>query len=316
MAVTDEATITFHGGSFVELAYRDVTAFVDPTFARPARRGRRARGETRKADYVFVTRMGESFDDALDVLEDHDDAILVGGARACRTARDELRLGRGRTLDLEAWERANDDAFRVTAVPVFAPTPFDDGLSVVEELADSVVGLGRILEDLPVASGTLRQLRAMTRAPLSGGRAGGFPVQTGRPGLGWLFELAGKQTVLHLANGVHEGTDERDLEEIADLADVDVLVVEATGNSVAPLVRAARILSPAAVLLFRSEDPYRRGRRSQALPVSAFADAIREDRAGVEAIALRSGDRYVVPAPQETRANEHPSRAPQAVEKN
>ena len=73
--------------------------------------------------------------------------------------------------------------------------------------------------------------------------------------------------------------------------------VEATGASVAPIVRATRILSPGAVLLFRSEDPYRRGRRSQALPVSAFADAILEDRGDdVEAVALRAGDRYVVPA--------------------
>lgn len=314
MAANEEASITFHGGSFVELAHRDVTIFVDPSFA-STRRGRRLRGETRNADYVFLTRMGESFDDALDVLEDHEDALLVGSARACRTAREELRLGRGRTLDLEAWERANDDAFRVTAVPVYAPSPFDDGLSVMEELADSVVGLGRIVEDLPIASSTLRQMRQLTRAP-RGGALAGLPVQTGRPGLGFLFELAGKQNVLHLANGVHEGTDERDLEEIADTADVDVLIVEAVGASVAPIVRATRILAPGAVLLFRSEDPYRRGRRSHALPVSAFADAIREDRADVDAVALRPGDRYVAAALMEAKSEKKPSVPAQQPEKN
>jgi hypothetical protein len=115
---------------------------------------------------------------------------------------------------------------------------------------------------------------------------------------------------------VHEGTDERDLEEIADLADVDVLVVEAIGSSVAPIVRAARILAPRTVLLFRSEDPYRRGRRSQALPVSAFADAVLEDRGDdVEAIALRPGDRYVLSTATAQGGKEEKKSAP-AVERN
>jgi hypothetical protein len=309
--MSEEATITFHGGSFVEVAYRGVTLFVDPQFA-ATRRGRRQRTSTRGCDYVLVTRMGEHFDDALDVLEDHEGATLVGSARACRTAREELRVARGRTLDLEAWERANDDAFRLTAVPAFSPSPFDDGLSVMEELGDSVIGLGRLMEDLPIAASTIRQLRTMTRAPRGGGNLG---INPGRPGLGWLLELTGGQSILHLANGVHEGTDERDLEEIADLAAVDVLVVEATGASVAPIVRATRILSPGAVLLFRSEDPYRRGRRSQALPVSAFADAVREDRGDdVEAVALRSGDRYVVAPPAKDGKEER--KAAPAAEKN
>lgn len=319
----DEAAITFHGGAFVEIAYRDVTLFVDPAFA-ATRRGRRHRGATKPCDYLLISRVGESFDDALDLLDDHEGATLVGSARTCRTAREELRLGRGRTLDLEAWERANDDAFRVTAVPVYAPSPFDDGLSMVEELGDSVVGLGRILEDLPIASTTIRQLRAMTRPPRGtaggiGGLAGlsSLGVQPGRPGLGWLLQFAGGPTVLHLANGVHEGTDERDLEEIADLTDVDVLVVEATGASVAPIVRATRIISPGAVLLFRGEDPYRRGRRSQALPVSAFADAIKEDRGDdVDAVALRTGDRYVAGAPAREKSDERKHSVAPAAEKN
>jgi hypothetical protein len=292
-----DATITFHGGGFVELAFDGIEVFIEPSFS-STRRGRRQRAETRKCDYVFVSRLGEHFDDALDVLEDHDASVLVGPAHACRTARDELRLGRGRTLDLEAWERARDDAMRVTAVPIFAPSPFDDGLSLAEELADSVVGLGRIMEDLPIASSTIRQLRSLSRAP----RAGGLALQAGRPGLGWLFQLASGESILHLANGVHEGTDERDLEEVAEISDVDVLVAEATGASVAPIVRATRILAPRAVLLHRSEDPYRRGRRSQALPVTAFADAVGEDQDDdVEAVALRAGDRYIVPAPAPAR---------------
>lgn len=309
----EDAAITFHGGTFVEVAYRDVKLFVDPSFA-STRRGRRLRGETRDCDYVLVTRMGETFDDALDVLEDHDDAVLVGPAKACRLAREELRLGRGRTLDLEAWERASDEAFRVTAVPVFAPSPFDDGASVMEELAENVVGLGRLLEDLPMASATLRQLRTIARAPRV---PGGLGMQAGRPGLGWLLQMTGGPSILHLANGVHEGTDERDLEEIADLADVDVLVVEATGSSVAPVVRAVRVLGPGAVLLFRSEDPYRRGRRSQALPVSAFADAVREDRGdAVDAVALRAGDRYVVGAPARPAKEERKGSVAPVVDKN
>jgi hypothetical protein len=121
--------------------------------------------------------------------------------------------------------------------------------------------------------------------------------------------MSGGQKVLHLANGVHEGTDERELEEIVDLGGaVDVLIVEATGASVAPMVRATRILEPSTVLLFRSEDPYRRGRRSQALPVSSFADAIREDRGDeVEPIALRPGDCHAVPPHRAKEGKKAPS---------
>ena len=137
MTKSGEIAVVYHGHTFLELAGAGSTVFLDPVFS-SARRGRRQRGETRKADYVFVSRESDVLEDALDVLEDSD-AILVASDGICRYATQELDLGRGRTRDLEPWERANDEAFRVTAVPLTAPSLVDDGTALLDGLTG---GLG------------------------------------------------------------------------------------------------------------------------------------------------------------------------------
>jgi hypothetical protein len=327
MATRGTVACTFHGSTFVEIAFGDTTLFVDPAFSE-VRRGRRVRGETRPCDFVLWTEGGESIDDALDVLEDSEEATLVASPGACKLARSELRLARDRTLDLEPWERASDEAFRVTAVPIAIASPFDEGVSSIEDLAIGAgragmgmgrrgldmgdrlgAGLGRIpvlgqltrgraqsaLPDLLGAfTGALGQLGNM--APGGGLRGLGIgPIGRGRPGLGFLVEPTEGPSVLHLGRGVHSGADERDLEDIAELGDVDAVVVDVARSSVDALVRAVRALAPSFVLLYRSEDAYERGRRRSAIPVSSFAEAIAEDSDGdIEVQHLRKGDRYVL----------------------
>ncbi len=171
MATRGTVACTFHGSTFVEIAFGETTLFVDPTFSE-VRRGRRVRGETRACDFVLWTEGGESIDDALDVLEDAEEATFVGSPSACKLARAELRLGRDRTLDLEAWERAKDEAFRVTAVPTAIASPFDEGVASIEDLAIGAgragVGMGRRGMDMGDRLGA-----GLGRLPLVGSLARG-----------------------------------------------------------------------------------------------------------------------------------------------
>lgn len=315
MTKSGEIAVVYHGHTFLELAGAGSTVFLDPVFS-SARRGRRQRGETRKADYVFVSRESDVLEDALDVLEDSD-AILVASDGICRYATQELDLGRGRTLDLEPWERANDEAFRVTAVPLTAPSLVDDGTALLDGLTG---GLGEGVSSLPRSMGTMPVVGALLGSlgsVLSGGNARGMARRgfgqlselgapltrglRGRPSLGWVFELTAGQKLCFLGDGVHAGTDDRDLEDIASLADVDVLALDVGSHGVESVVRAARVFGASTVLLYRSRDAYARGRRAQALPVSAFLEAINEDRGDeVDALHLRPGDRFVLSAPEPT----------------
>lgn len=287
--MSNQISLSFHGKTFIEIAAPGVTVFLDPVFS-TERRGRRVRGDTRPADYVLVTQEGDDFEDVLDVLEDSD-ATLVGADRVCRTAQRELHLDRNRVLDLAEWERASQDDLRVTAVPIFSASLMDEGMSFVDELA-GMSPLPRALSSLPFG----RSARALSNVPQMI-RGEVSRAVRGKAGLGYLFEL-GSARLLHLAAGIHGGTDERDLEDIAALGEVDVLTVDVGARSVEPLVRAARIFRPRTLLLYRSYDAYGRGRRAQALPLSAFVEAVREDRGeATEALALRPGDRFVLEAP-------------------
>lgn len=281
--------LAYRGGSFLEVSHKGARIFVDPVFSQ-TRRGRRTRTETRGCDFLLVSRVGESFEDALDVLEDHDNATLVGNMEACRLARRELRISRDRTLDLEDWESANDGDIRITALPITVPTPASSGLAFAQGIGDTVEAeLTRMFARSPLAQLPTRGFRAL--AGLPGARELGGPT-VGENGLGFGLELGGLRVAL-LGQGIHDATDERDLEDIADLGALDVLVLEATG-SVASVVRASRILEPKHVHLYRGHDPYGRGRRALSIsggdmPLRAYIDALSEDR-GIEARALKSGD--------------------------
>lgn len=282
--------LSYHGGGFIEALHQGVRIFVDPVFSE-TRRGRRSRGETRPCDYVLVSHISDGFEDALDLLDDHDCATLVGSMDTCRTARRELRLDRDRTLDLEGWERASDGDVRITALPIAVPTPASAGLGWAQGVGDVFEAeVSRMFARSPLAALPTRGMRALSRMPfgLGGGRA------VGEAALGFCVELGGTVVVL-LGQGVHDATDERDLEDIADLGAVDTLALEPTG-SVGAVVRVVRVLEPKRVCLYRAHDPYGRGRRALALagggmPLSAYVDAIVEDQGGrVEARTLKPGD--------------------------
>jgi len=292
------AEITFHGERFLEVEHGSARIFVDPVFGQ-TRRGRRTRGTTRSCDYVLVTAEGASldhFDDALDVLEDHEQATLVGSMAVCRDARRELRIARDRTVDLEPFERAGDGEVRITAVPLVQPTPASSGLAFMESVGETLEAeLGRALSRGPLAALPTRGLRSLVRLPTAG--AFGGPT-VGEPALGFLVEVGGSSIAL-LGQGIHDATDERDLEDLASLGALDVVAFEAVG-SIGSVVRAVRILEPKHVLMYRGHDPYGRGRRALALrgadvPVSSYVDAIGEDQGReVEARVLRPGDRVTV----------------------
>lgn len=292
MTIREEAAILFHGSTFLELTFQQTTLFIDPVFS-STRRGRRLRGATRPCDYVFVTQPGDSFDDVLDLLEDNKGAILVGSEQVCRAAQKELGLGRKQLLDLEPWERASEENFRVTAVPVASPSPMDEGMSVLEDLGGA--SFGRILPQgvasVPKA-GVSMGLRVLESMPFIGNEL--LRNLRGRPALGFFFELSGGQRILHMTSGVHGASDERELEDIASLTDVDVLLMDVGAQKVDAVVRALRIFHPGTVLLYRSQDPYARGRRSAPQPVQAYIEAIQEDLGeDVEALHFREGDRFV-----------------------
>lgn len=297
--------LAYHGNGFIEATHKGVRVFVDPVFSQ-TRRGRRARAETRPCDFLLVSHVGDAFEDALDLLEDQDSATLVGSMDACRTARRELRIDRERTLDLEEWERATDGDVRITALPITLPTPASAGLGWAQNVGEAVEAeFSRMLARSPLAALPTRGMRALARMPLGRG-FGGAPT-VGEAALGFSLEL-GDATVVLLGQGVHDATDERDLEDIADLGAIDTLALEATG-SVGAVVRAVRVLEPKRVCVYRAHDPYGRGRRALALagggmPLSAYIDAISEDQSGrVEARALKPGDTIAL------RANGTPAKA-------
>lgn len=199
MAPASTVAVTFHGSTFIEIAFGEAILFVDPVFS-SERRGRRVRGESRRCDYVLATEGGDSLDDALDVLEDVDDAVLVGTPRACKVARQELELGKDRTLDLEPWERASDDGFKVTAVPISIASAVDEGLASIEDLAmgagRGALGMGRNLGGAgnPLAS-------ALGSVPIVGQLA--RPMTSALPNL--LGAFAGNGLSNGLGNGLANG---------------------------------------------------------------------------------------------------------------
>jgi hypothetical protein len=288
------AEITFHGERFLEIEHGTARIFLDPVFGQ-TRRGRRSRGGTRACDYLLVTAPSEAFEDALDVLEDHEQATLVSTMALCREARRELRVARDRTVDLEAFERAGDGEIRITAIPLVQPTPASSGLAFMEGLGETLEAeVQRALSRSPFGAFPTRGLRSLGRLPIGAGPT------VGDPALGFLVEVGGA-TIALLGQGIHDGTDERDLEDLASLGAIDVVALEAA-SSIGSVVRAVRILEPRVVLLYRGHDPYGRGRRALALrggdvPVSSYVDAIAEDQGReVEARVLRPGDRVPVRA--------------------
>jgi L-ascorbate metabolism protein UlaG (beta-lactamase superfamily) len=293
MSTNEEAAITFHGSTFLELTFKQTTLFVDPVFS-STRRGRRLRGATRPCDYVFVTHPGDTFDDVLDLLEDSKESVLVASERTCRVAQGELGMGRKRLLDLEPWERASEENFRVTAVPIAKPSMLDDSMAMLEDLGGS--GLGRLVPRgaarVPMA-GVSAGLRVLESLPFLGNEL--TRNLRGRPALGFLFELGGGQRILHLSDGIHGANDERELEDIASLSAVDVLLLDVGAQGVDAVVRALRLFRVGTVLLYRSQDPYARGRRAAPQPVAAYIEAIQEDQGDeVEALHFREGDRFVL----------------------
>jgi hypothetical protein len=199
MAPASTVACTFHGSTFIEIAFGETVLFIDPVFA-SERRGRRVRGETRRCDYVLATEGGDSLDDALDVLEDVDDAVLVGTPRSCKVARSELELGKDRTLDLEPWERASDDGFKLTAVPISIASAVDEGLASIEDLALGAgragLGMGRNLggagNPLASALGSVPFVGQLTR-----------PMTSALPNL--LGAFTGSLAGNGLANGIGGG---------------------------------------------------------------------------------------------------------------
>jgi hypothetical protein len=306
MSQTHDVTILYQGSTFVELHFDDAVVFVDPAF-RPRRRRGRARGEgpasgdeVRPCNYVLVTQLGDGIDDALDTLE-ASEAVLVGPAQACRLALRELGVPRSRTLDLEPFERARDGAFRLTALPSSAPALVDEGLGLLDGLNDALGprALGRLPSARRAFEGASRLFdlpRTLGDELLRGLR--------GRPGLGYFFESTAGSRVLFLGAGVHRGTDPRALDAIAELADpVDIALLDVSSANPEDVVRAARLLCPSTLLLYRSLDAYGSGRRNRPLPVAAYVEAVAEDLGDqIETLHLRPGDRFVLDAPRAPEA--------------
>ncbi len=307
MISSSQPKLTFHRRTFFELSTPSRTLFIDPVFSRE-RRGRRVTDPVRSCDYLIATSVTPWFDDALDVL-DQCEATFVSSPKLRRVAVEELDLSRDRLLDLEPWERASESGLRITALPITASLGMEgtirEGASIVQDMGkvfpqgttripvlgaalpmvqDGVRNASRLLGNV----GALGQPRSLDRlgdlVGLDVGRLTG-----GRPGLGYLFEIDGYGSLMHLADGIHEGTSDDDLEDMAEVCEPDLLVVQAAGMAVEPLVRAARILNPRKVLLYRARDPYRRGRREQTLPMSSFLGALEEGAPDCQGAHVRSG---------------------------
>jgi len=314
MSNSSETKLTFHRRTFFELTTPERTLFIDPVFSH-RRRGRRVADKVRSCDYVLSTSMTLWFDDVLDVLEECD-ATYVSTPQLRRYVARELDLKRSRLLDLEAWERASEAGLRITALPITASIGMEqaigEGASIIRDiqgvfprgsmrvpllggalpmLDSGLDTLTRMLSNV----GTLQRPRTMDRV----GDMFGIDIGEmtgGRPGIGFLIEVDGFRSVMHLADGVHEGTSEDDLDDIADVCEPDVLILHASGMDVGPVVRAARALNPKTVLLYRARDPYRASRRIRTLPISSFIGAIEEGATGCEALQLADGDTYVLEA--------------------
>jgi L-ascorbate metabolism protein UlaG (beta-lactamase superfamily) len=322
-----QSRLTFHDHTFFELTLPGCTLFIDPVFSHD-RRGRRVADPVRSADYVLLTSTTPWFDDAVDVL-DGSDATLVATPKICRTAAREIGLEKKRQLDLEPWERASEKGLRITALPIFGSLgmegSIDEGASILRDMTN-IFPQSRSRLPFLNALNPLMQIGTQT-----GNRALGMltsagqlrsldrvndmlgvdvtRVASGRSGLGFLFEIEGHPSLLHLADGVHAMTQDDDLEEMAEVCKPDILVVQAEGADVEPVVRAARILEPKTVLLYRARDPYAQGRRSQTLPVGSFLAAIEEGASQSEALHLRKGDSFLL----ERSATAAPSTPPTAA---
>ncbi len=332
MSNPGQAKFTFHKNTFFELSTPTRTLFIDPVFSHE-RRGRRVVDDVREADYVLATSMTPWFEDVLDVL-DECDATFVGTRSLTKTVSRELDLKRSRLLDLDPWERASESGLKITALPITASigmeTAIQEGTSIVNDIRNvfprgtsrlpflggsglpflgnlgqgglPFIGKGIPLFDqgLSQATRAVQGLGSMARPPKSMDRVGdifGFDVGTitgGRPGLGFLFEIEGFPSLMHLADGVHAGTSDDDLEDLADICEPHALVMHVQGMDVEPIVRAVRTLNPKTVLLYRSRDPYTEGRRGQTLPISSFVGAIEEGAPSCEVLHMRKRDTYLL----------------------
>jgi len=308
-----QTRITFHEHTFFELSLPGRTLFIDPVFSH-TRRGRRVADPVRKADYVLLTSTTPWFDDALDVLESSE-ATIIATPRLCRQIGRDIGIERKRQLDLEAWERASEEGLRITALPISASLgvegSIEEGASILRDVSNVFPrGTSRLpfmgalapLLDLGTQTGnralgmlnsSAGQLRSLDRVNDMFG-VDVARVGRGRAGLGFFLELEGYPSVLHLADGVHAMTSDEDLEDIAEVCEPGILIMQADGTDVEPVVRATRILEPKTVLLYRARDPYAQGRRGQTLPVGNFLAAIEEGAPDCEALHLRKGDSYVL----------------------
>lgn len=317
--------LSFHRNSFFELAGPNRTLYFDPVLSL-RRRGRRVESDLPESDYIFASSAGPWFDDTLDLL-DQGESVLVASPDICRLAQNDLGLGRRRLLDLQAWERASEDGFRVTAFPIQCVLGIEEAIQEGEAVAQDLSGifpssLRRIPflgGGLPVLDGALRTgMRtfegiAGTRPFREVGRLGAEfgRIVPGRPGLGWFIEWEGYPSVLHLADGIHGGTPERDLQEIASNCKPDVLVAQVDGMDLQPIVRAARILTPETIILYRSRDPYASARQGRTLPIRSFVEALAEGAPDVEVVVLQPGDSFVLdPIELELAASEETAEEP------
>lgn len=310
--MTEPARLVFHRNAFFELQLKGRTFFIDPVFSQERRR-RRVAGDVRTADYVLLTTQTPWYDDALDVLEACE-ATLVATPSLCRQVLDDLGVDRKRLLDLEPWERASEEGIKVTALPLTASTgmeaTIEEGASILEDVAGVFptglrslplvgTGVGLLENGMRTGRRAVKDVAGMGRNRMLGraqdllgmnlGRLG-----QGRPGTGFLVEADGYPSLLHLADGIHRGTSEDELRDIAEVAKPDVLLANIDGPSVQPLVRAIRILAPRTLLVYRSRDPYGEDRRNPTPPARAFMDAVAEDAPDCEVVLLRKGDAWVL----------------------
>jgi hypothetical protein len=312
--------ITFHKRTFFEISGPGRTIFVDPIFSQ-RRRGKRVAADVRSADYVLVTSATPWFDDLLDVL-DACEATLVAAPSLCRAVASELDLPKKRILDLEAWERASEPGLRVTALPISCTIGLESAMEEGEAIAEDIqgvfprslrrlplVGLGMPLVDTAFRTGMRTMETVAGMRPFRGAGEVGSALGSqlgrmvpGRPGLGYLIEWEGYPTILHLADGVSGGTSEAELRDIASVAHPGLLIAQVDGMDVQPIVRAARVLEPDTILLYRSRDPYASGRAARTLPVSSFVGALEEGAPDVEIDVMQAGDAFVLdPADPELR---------------
>jgi hypothetical protein len=311
-AQADSVRITFHRRTFFEISGPGRTIFVDPIFSH-RRRGKRVAEDLRAADYVLVTSATPWFDDLLDVL-DACEATLVASPPLCRAIGSELDLPKKRVLDLEAWERASEPGLRVTALPIQCTlgleAAMEEGEAIAEDLQGvfprslrhlPLVGLGVPLVDTALRTGLRTMETVAGMRPFRGAGEVGSALGSelgrmvpGRPGLGYYIEWDNHPTILHLADGLSGGTSEADLRDIAEVVHPGVLIAQVDGMDVHPIVRAARVLEPNTILLYRSRDPYASGRAARTLPMSSFVSALEEGAPEVGVEVMQDGDAFVL----------------------